>query len=139
MYGYNPQAFRQCLHISQQSKTPIEAVERENFGVDHSVIGAWLAEHWGLPAHIVAAIRHHHAPQEGPDDSLVALVHVAEVLSNALDLAGRPSNRVTSISAPACERLGLVWDDSIHTLFGRMEARSRHANLFFASSHAAHQ
>ena len=137
LYGYNPAAFRQCLRMSHESGTSIEAVEREQFGVDHCVIGAWLAEHWGLPESIVLAIRYHHAPQGAPNDSLVALVHVAEVLSNALDLAGRAANRVISISAPACDRFGLVWDDSIHTLFGRMEARSRHANLFFASAHAS--
>jgi putative nucleotidyltransferase with HDIG domain len=137
LYGYNPAAFRDCLRMAHERHTSVESVERELFGVDHCVIGAWLAEHWGLPDSIAVAIRHHHAPQGALNESLVALVHVAEVLTNALDLAGRAENRVTSISAPACDRLGLVWDDSIHTLFGRIEARSRHANLFFASAHAS--
>jgi putative nucleotidyltransferase with HDIG domain len=137
LYGYNPVAFRECLRMAHESHTSIESAEHAQFGVDHCVIGAWLAEHWGLPEGIAAAIRHHHAPQATHKDALVAVVHVAEVLSNALDLAGRAENRVTTISASACDRLGLVWDDSMHTLFGRIEARSRHANLFFASAHAS--
>ena len=53
------------------------------------------------------------------------------MLSNALDLTGRPENRVTSISRMACQQLGLLWGEDTHTLFGRMEARSRHANALF--------
>ena len=109
----------------------IEAVEREQFGVDHSTIGAWLAEHWLLPAPLVTAIKHHHAPDTALTEPLAPLVHVAEVLCNALDLAGQDKNRVTSISNAACNALGLVWGESERVLFGRMEARSRHANATF--------
>ena len=112
--------------------TGIEQAERERFGADHSIIGAWLAEHWALPANIVAAIRYHHDPDSALAEPLVPLVHVAEVLSNALDLTGREENRVTSISSAACSALGLTWDASARELFGRMEARSRHANALFA-------
>jgi len=56
------------------------------------------------------------------------------VLSNALDLGGRDENRVTPLSSAACQQLGLVWDAEIHPLLGRIEARSRHANTFFAKS-----
>ena len=109
----------------------IEVAERERFGVDHSTIGAWLAEEWSLPVNIVAAIRHHHAPDPALAEPLVPLVHVAEVLSNALDLATREENRVTAISSAACQALDLTWNDGVRPLLGRMEARSNHANAFF--------
>ena len=95
-------------------------------------MGAWLAEHWELPPGIVAAIRGHHAPDAALDSTLVPLVHVAEVLCNALDLGNRAENRVTYISSAACKQLELVWDENIRSLFGRIEARSRHANTFFS-------
>ncbi len=60
------------------------------------------------------------------------LVHVAEVLSNALDLTGCAENRVVTLSAAACRTLGITWNESILPLFGRIEARSSHANAFFA-------
>ena len=62
---------------------------------------------------------------------LVALIHVAEVISDALDLAHSSDSRVTHISAPACDLLGIVWNTDVQALFGRIEARSRHANAFF--------
>ena len=125
-------SFSEALPHALAHGIGIEQAERERFGVDHSVIGAWLAEHWTLPANIVAAIRCHHAPEQALGEPLVPVVHVAEVLSNALDLTGREENRVTSISSAACRALGLTWDESARALFGRMEARSHHANALFA-------
>jgi hypothetical protein len=61
----------------------------------------------------------------------VPCIHVAEVLSNHLDHTSRGENRVVNISSAACRMLGLTWDESIRPLFGRMEARSSHANAFF--------
>ena len=84
---------------------------------------------------VVVAIGGHHQPESAMCSPLVSLMHVAEVLSNALDLAGRQENRVTYLSAMACKNLGLVWADDIKPLFGRIEARSRHMNAFFSMPH----
>jgi putative nucleotidyltransferase with HDIG domain len=131
LYRFSAEAFRTIWSQALTHNISIEEAEREHFGVDHSTIGAWLAAHWSLPENISAAIHHHHAPDAALSEPLVPLVHVAEVLSNALDLTSRKENRVTSISTAACSALGLTWDDSARSLFGRMEARSRHANAFF--------
>ncbi len=130
-YRFNSEAFRIAWSEALTQRVGIEEAEREQFGVDHSTVGAWLAEYWSLPANITAAINHHHAPDAALSEPLVPLIHVAEVLSNALDLTSRAENRVTSISSAACQALGLTWNDEIRPLFGRMEARSRHANALF--------
>lgn len=105
----------------------IRRAEQEIFGADHAQIGAWLATAWSLPLDISAAIAAHHAPDELSQSSpLVALIHVAEVVSNALELGGNRMSRVTYISPKACRQLGLAWDDSIRPVFGRIEARARH-------------
>lgn len=114
-----------------QGNRAIERAESDHFGVGHPEIGAWLAEDWHLPPSVVRAIRGHHAPGNEVPDSLAAIVHVAEVLSNGLDLAQREENRVTYVSASACARLGIEWNPGIRTLFGRMEGRARHAAAFF--------
>ena len=111
----------------------IVSAEREQFGVGHPQIGAWLAEHWALPPAIGAAILHHHKPDGLLSELLVPVVSLAEVLSNALDLTGRVENRVTQLSSLACTTLGLTFDGSIQPLLGRIEARSRYANAVFAT------
>jgi HD-like signal output (HDOD) protein len=134
-YSVNSPAYRQCLKTARREGQGIEEAERAQFGVDHSMIGAWLAEHWELPTHIIAAIAGHHVPDASLHIPLVPVVHIAEVLSHALDLAGQDDSHIGYVSAAACERLGVVWDASIRPLFGRIDARSRHANTFFAKIH----
>jgi len=109
----------------------IRAAERECFGVDHAAIGGWLAEHWALPEGICRAIRLHHEPDEALDDPLVPVVHIADVLANALDLPQSKDNHVSAFSVAACDLLGLAWNADVQGLFGRMEARSRHAGQCF--------
>ncbi len=135
-YSFDAPAYQACWAESLSRSRSIEEVEREHFGADHSPVGAWLAQDWELPTEICSAIQGHHAPLPDSVSPLVDLVHIAEVLSNALNLSGGDENRVSFLSSASCERLGLVWDEGAQALFGRIEARSQHANNFF-SGHAA--
>ncbi len=143
---FEPAMFADVRRNALARNVGIDVVERERFGVDHSTIGAWLAEGWSLPETIVGAIASHHAADSQDSESgaanlagmealadnpLIAVVHVAEMLCNALDLAGRPENRVTRVSALACRLLGLSWGEEIRPLLGRIEGRARHAGVFF--------
>lgn len=134
MSRFRPRTSKETWDDAMGHTMGIDAAERGHFGVDHGTIGAWLAEHWQLPGPVIEAIRHHHDAGPEREEPLVPLLHVAEVLSNALDLGGRAENRVTYISSSACSRLGLSWDDKALQLFGRIEARSAHANQIFSAT-----
>jgi HD-like signal output (HDOD) protein len=131
LYYFYAGDFRSVCELSLSHGTGIEQAEIERFGMDHTTIGSWLAEHWKLPPDICNAIRYHHTPDEAPDEPLVQVLHIAEILSNALNLADQNENRVGHISEHACKKLGLVWDDNIEPMLGRIDARSRHANALF--------
>jgi|APLak6261664640_1056046.scaffolds.fasta_scaffold03371_2 putative nucleotidyltransferase with HDIG domain len=127
MTQFRSNEFREVCQYSIQCNVNIEHAEYERFGTDHAEVGAWLAECWNLPDELVASIRNHHLMASSTNDELlVPLIHIADVLANALDLACRDVNRVGNISNEALRRLGLVFDDSIDPLFGRIVARSRH-------------
>lgn len=132
LYSFDAKTYLACWSEAGLSRRPIEVVEQEYFGVDHCTIGAWLAQDWALSDDISAAILGHHFPDAQAQSPLVPLLHIAEVLSNALGLSGDGENRVTRISSDACQRLGLIWNDTSRSLLGRIEARSRHANQFFS-------
>ena len=105
--------------------------EESIFGVNHTVLGSWLATAWELPPAITNAILWHHCPDAAAQGHpLVDLLHVAEVLSNALELNGHADVHVSYLSPRACQGLGLVWDDDIRPLFGRIDARSRYMGTF---------
>jgi len=128
---FRPEQFARARDQAMLRGVDITNTEREIFGVDHGEIGAWIAESWGLTAEIAAAIAHHHAPDTVASQTLVAVVHVAEVLSHALGLTQGSYDRVGTISTPCCETLGLDWGDGSHRLFGRIEARSQQAAALF--------
>ena len=130
LYRFKEDAFRAAWRQDLNHSTGIEETERARFGVDHSTIGTWLAENWSLPQNIITAIRHHHAPDSALHEPLAPVVHVAEVLSNALGLTSEKESRVTTLSSAACHALGLTWDEYSRSLFVRMESRVKHANSF---------
>ena len=129
--SFYPQEFARCRQaVAMEQATVIEAESLE-FGVDHSQIGAWMVEQWDLPSSMAAAVLYHHAPDECAADNLVAATHVGEVLANALDLGGRPENQVVYLSQEACATVGIDWNDDLNYLFGKLEARTRHAIAIF--------
>lgn len=132
LFRFHRQAFEAAKNNVLCDGLSIEEAEQTRFATNHSQIGAWLAEHWGLPSGIAAAIRHHHQPDSALSEMLVPVVAIAEVLCSALDLAGRKENRVTHLSTGACATLGLVFNAEIQPLFGRIEARSKYAITLFA-------
>ena len=56
-------------------------IERKTFGIDHSEIGALLAERWGLPNVFVDTIRYHHQPDQSKSGSnLPHVVYLADII-----------------------------------------------------------
>ncbi len=59
--------------------------ERALLGYDHAEAGAVLAEAWGFPELMVAALRHHHVPESAPTDrQVVRAVAAGDIIAEAL-------------------------------------------------------
>jgi putative nucleotidyltransferase with HDIG domain len=58
--------------------------EQEEFGVNHTEAGRYLAERWGLPDELRAVAGRHHDPSEGAELDLLRIVHVACRLADSL-------------------------------------------------------
>ena len=84
--------------------------ERAVLGFDHSQIGSELCRHWHIPGLIADAVERHHRIDANPT-RLVAdmadVVHVADVMAHALDLAGDAEALVPTPDAVAWQRLAL--------------------------------
>ncbi|MCL2076611.1 MAG: HDOD domain-containing protein [Betaproteobacteria bacterium] len=130
---FRPLEFQQArLQVEVHDADVCEA-ERAMFGMDHGEVGGIVAEYWHLPKDIIAAITHHHNPDDKiARDPIVAAVHLAEAIAYALDLPRRESNAVSSISGTACRTLGIRWDDEdSFALLGVIDARYQHALSVF--------
>lgn len=120
---FYPQAFQRTRLLVEVQGLDTCTAERSVFGLDHGEVGSLLAEYWELPDEIALAVFHHHAAGEAWESKLLAAVHVAEVLSHALDLPSQPDNQVRHLADSATALLGLDWRNDPGMLFGRIEAR----------------
>ena len=87
---------------------PFEVAEQFVLGIDHAEVGALILENWSFPPEIVRAVQWHHAPDAvEKTDSLIDIVHVANVLSLMVGTGmGREGLRYQP-SVAATKRLGL--------------------------------
>lgn len=102
-----PDAFRKVLEYQKENDCLIPEAEQAVIGVDHTQIGAHLANLWNLPAEICEAIEYHHQATDShpPHSPIANLVHVAEVLAHAMELG--TADQVPPLSDNAIMRLGL--------------------------------
>ncbi len=76
-----PLFYRQAL----QNNRPLNEIERELFGMDHSEVGTLLVQHWNLPVDIADAVSGHHnaeAPLLKAAPEEVALITLADFIAN---------------------------------------------------------
>ncbi|MFL6658746.1 MAG: HDOD domain-containing protein [Massilia sp.] len=91
----------------------IEA-EQAILGMDHVVAGVALATHWNFSDTMKTAIAFHHDPDAEGAGILAAIVHVANAIVHALDLAGEDDELVPAVSAAAWATLGLSEEAYLH-------------------------
>ncbi|MBU0514899.1 MAG: HDOD domain-containing protein [Proteobacteria bacterium] len=75
---YHPEILQQILDAKRETGEPIVEIEQRFTGLDHTVIGHWLASQWDLPNVFRVAIRHHHEPglQHTDDPDSARMVRV---------------------------------------------------------------
>lgn len=128
---FYPQEFQLARKVAEAGIRAMVDAEKDQFGMDHCLLGRYIAECWGLPKPIIDAIYLHHHPDERHPDKLVAVTHVAEVIANALNLGHREGNQVTYLSPSACAMLHMDFTEDLQHMFGRMEARTNYACTIF--------
>ena len=96
--------------------------EREVLGIDHAQVGRALGQHWKIPEPICRAIANHHQPMRQDEGDLPAVVHVANVLANGLDLSDQEDDQVPTMAQGAWDSLGLD-DAALRAVFAETEAQ----------------
>lgn len=85
IYHQLPEAAHELLDRTDPGKESCSE-ERALLGFDHAEVGGELAEAWQLPDALQAALRYHHEPGAAGEYALeAAMVHVADLISTALE------------------------------------------------------
>jgi putative nucleotidyltransferase with HDIG domain len=110
----HPALYQQVLEKRSELDCTYLEAEQEVLGVDHVMAGVALAEHWNFSDTMRLAIAHHHDPDAAGAGFLATIVHVANSVVHALDLARAPDDMVPSVSSVAWNALGLNEEAMLH-------------------------
>ncbi|MCF7801467.1 MAG: HDOD domain-containing protein [Candidatus Marinimicrobia bacterium] len=79
--------YMETLKIQEEQNRSSSDVEMEIMGIDHSLVGSWLAERWQLPESVVETMATHHkaTPEDSEYLGIVALITIADHLSHRLE------------------------------------------------------
>lgn len=109
-----PERYSAVLLRRARDDRQILDVERDLLGVDHVMAGEALAQHWQFSDTMLHAIAYHHEPEAPGAGFLATIVHVANAIVHALDLARDDNELVPPVSMVAWTALGLSHEAYLH-------------------------
>jgi putative nucleotidyltransferase with HDIG domain len=118
----DPQAYADVVEWRLRNDGGWQDAERAVLGLDHVEAGVALAEHWNFSDTMRQAIAFHHAPETPGAGFLATIVHVANAIVHALDIAGEENERVPRIASIAWDAMGLNEEAFLH-LFRETEVQ----------------
>jgi HD-like signal output (HDOD) protein len=89
---------------------PHTLAEAENlvFGFDHGRLGKHVAEQWNFPGDLVAAIGHHHQPEQNPEFyKKTIVVHLADLVCHGFQIVSLPGEAPPPTQDAYLEELNL--------------------------------
>jgi len=109
LVAHFPEPYAQVLTYRRQHDCFLIQAERDVLGIDHTEVGAMLADAWHFPAILREAVADHHAPASAAGNSLANLIHVADLTAHALGFTQSDEEQVAPLDRTAWERLGGDW------------------------------
>jgi len=111
-----PDLSSKALLAARESNRLLFQTEKSFMGFDHTRIGSLLLKQWHLPVVLENAVRYHHNDRQNrmPTDS--AVIHVADVITNALDIGSSGERFVPPLNPDAWQELDLspsIFDKTI--------------------------
>jgi putative nucleotidyltransferase with HDIG domain len=89
-----PDEYRRMLDVSSEFNFDLLQAERDIFEIDHCAAGARLAQKWGFPDQIAAAIATHHDEPNAQNGSISALVQISWRLADTLGYQAYVTDRI---------------------------------------------
>ncbi|MBI1770939.1 MAG: HDOD domain-containing protein [Burkholderiales bacterium] len=117
-----PANYDQVLRYQHNADCLLIEAERSILHVDHVDAGLALATHWNFSEAVSDAIRGHHHPELENLNVLASVVHVANAIVHALDLAHDENDMLPLLSQAAWDTLGLGEADYL-SIFRETEMR----------------
>lgn len=86
----------------------LHRAERDVMSYDHADVGGLLLKEWKLPRSLENAVMYHHRPNRATHlPAEAGITHIADLVTNALELGTSGKRLVPTLDAQAWEGLGL--------------------------------
>jgi putative nucleotidyltransferase with HDIG domain len=131
VYRKIPELAREALLRAQHNNVPLYKAEQEVMGFDHAMVGAEILRKWKLPEHFQESTEFHHNPTRAlryPNQT--ALIHIADVVSDALQYGNSGDPHVPPMDPQAWQMAGLS-DDIISPVIADVEQQFNHVLELF--------
>lgn len=108
IYMKVPDLARETLTVCKSTDRYLFDVEQDIFGFTHATLGGELLKSWNLPKSLVDAVSYHHKPFDAKHHHLeAAIVHVANFITNSMQIGGSGDFFIPPLDGNAWEKLGL--------------------------------
>ena len=107
MYQMLPERAQLAIERHRDSDKSLDETERAVFGCDHAAVGAALMTSWALPPFLRESTAKHHSSGPHGHTPATAVVHLADLLVQAMDLGSNGEQRLSRVSADIRECVGL--------------------------------
>jgi putative nucleotidyltransferase with HDIG domain len=109
-----PDRYAEVVAWRAAHDTELIEAERAVLGVDHVMAGVALAQHWNFSDTMRQAIAWHHEPERAGAGFLATIIHVANAIVHALDIAHEDDDLVPPLSSIAWTALALNEEAYLH-------------------------
>lgn len=103
-----PDQARETLLRCKSNGELLYMAEREVIGFDHAAVGHALLQNWNLPPSLVEVVTYHHNPCEARRFPMeTAIIHVADIIANAMRFGSSGERFVPPLDGKAWESIEL--------------------------------
>ena len=102
---YLPLEAKEALLRANRTNSLLCKTEEDVTGFSHALIGSMLVKEWKLPAILENAVRYHHACSECQSPLEPAVVHLSDIITNALGIGTSGEQFVPPLNTKAWEEI----------------------------------
>jgi putative nucleotidyltransferase with HDIG domain len=107
IYQYFPDQAKTLMHMAATSDKPLYQLEHSCLGGKHTLIGKYLLKTWKLPLELKDNVFYHHNPSAAHHPVKATIVHLADIMVNALGLGSSGERFVPPLDYKAWDNLDL--------------------------------
>lgn len=118
-----PYASTDALLYARENRVPQVEAERTTFSYIHTDVSRHLLAHWSFPPALCDVINNHHDPLQAEARPQAAILHLADLFANAMEIASGNLYVLPPFEPQAWELTGII-PEKLPLLFADFEAQA---------------